>query len=72
MTTRDFVRKWGKKVKGDWWLKDAERCYWAASFRMCHDDLVLMSRDFIDLRNFDVYRGTEVSRKAYDIAAENF
>ena len=55
MTTRDFVRRWGVLVKGDWWLKDAERCYWAASFRMMSDEIVVMSRDFLELSNFDSY-----------------
>lgn len=68
MTTRDFVRKWSATVHGDWWLKDAGRCYWAASYHMPQDDLLAMSRDFMQLDNLDLYRGGKAFQRAMDVA----
>ncbi len=71
MTTKDFIRKWGTGVKGDWWLKDAGRVYWAASYEMPQDELLIMSRDFMRLSNLDVYRGTSACKLAMDIVGRN-
>lgn len=68
MTTKDFIRKWDTGVKGAWWLKDAGRCYWAASYNMPQDDLLAMSKDFMGLRNLDIYRGGQAYKMALGVA----
>lgn len=67
MTTKDFIRKWGAEVHGQWWLADAGRTYWAASYKMARAQLAAMSQGFLNLRNLDSYRGTSSMAKALEV-----
>ena len=70
MTAWAFIKKWGNGIRGQWWTRDAARVYWAASYEMDRERLTEMSRDFLNLSNFDVQRGTSSATRALELCAE--